>query len=178
MVIPVCDDTSLSILDMKLVKAFLDVGLYESMAWARWGASKWVQNQPRAVADNTYDADLDLPDHFLDHITFETFYKLVRPAFKESASRAHMDAVFKRAAFIVNTKDHIYYRPAGINLNPVHRIPILPEGFLTEAGRQVYGNYKSGNKDMPENFEEELQKEQASVSNEAEEGPKEGQPSR
>jgi hypothetical protein len=149
---------------MKLVKAFLDVGLYESMAWARWGASKWVQNQPRAVADNTYDADLDLPDHFLDHITFETFYKLVRPAFKESASRAHMDAVFKRAAFIVNTKDHIYYRPAGINLNPVHRIPILPEGFLTEAGRQVYGNYKSGNKDMPEKFEEELQKEQAWVS--------------
>ena len=158
------DDTSLSILDMKLVKAFLDVGLYESMAWARWGASKWVQNQPRAVADNTYDADLDLPDHFLDHITFETFYKLVRPAFKESASRAHMDAVFKRAAFIVNTKDHIYYRPAGINLNPVHRIPILREGFLTEAGRQVYGNYKSGNKDMPEKIEEELQKEQAWVS--------------
>ena len=29
------DDTSLSILDMKLVKAFLDVGLYESMAWER-----------------------------------------------------------------------------------------------------------------------------------------------
>jgi hypothetical protein len=35
------DDTSLSILDMKLVKAFLDVGLfYESMAWARWGGQQ------------------------------------------------------------------------------------------------------------------------------------------
>ena len=27
-------------------QGFLDVGLYESMAWARWGASKWVQNEP------------------------------------------------------------------------------------------------------------------------------------
>ena len=33
------DDTSLSMMDMKLVKAFLDVGLYESMTWARWGAA-------------------------------------------------------------------------------------------------------------------------------------------
>ena len=109
------DDTSLNILDMKLVKAFLDVGLYESMAWARWGASKWVQNQPQAVADNTYNAGLDLPFDFLDPITFENFYKLVRPAFKDSGSRAHMDAVFKRSAFIFNTKNHIYYCPAGIN---------------------------------------------------------------
>ena len=71
------DDTSLSILDMKLVKAFLDVGLfYESMAWARWGASKWEQNQPRAVANNIYEDGLDLPHDFLDHITFENFYKL------------------------------------------------------------------------------------------------------
>ena len=98
------DTTSLNILDMKLVKAFLDVGLCDSMAWARWGASKWVQNQPTAVPDNTYEDGLDIPLTFLDYITFENFYKMVRPAFKESASRAHMDAVFKRGAFIVNTK--------------------------------------------------------------------------
>ena len=89
------DDTSLNILDMKLVKAFLDVGLYESMAWARWGASKRVQNQPRAVADNTYDDGLDILHDFSDYITFENCYKMVRPASKESASRAHMDAVFR-----------------------------------------------------------------------------------
>ena len=158
------DDTSLNILDMKLVKAFLDVGLYESMAWARWGASKWVQNQPRAVADNTYDVGLDLPYDFLDHITFENFYKLVRPAFKDSASRAHMDAVFKRSAFILNTKTHIYYRPAGINEEHVYRIPLFPEGYLTEVGRQVYGEYKGGNKEMPANFQDEVEKEQEWVS--------------
>jgi hypothetical protein len=40
------------------------------------GASKWVQNQPRAVANNIYEDGLDLPHDFLDHITFENFYKL------------------------------------------------------------------------------------------------------
>ena len=55
------DDTSRNILDMKLVKAFLDVGLYETMAWARWGARKWMQNQPRAVADSTYYDRLHIP---------------------------------------------------------------------------------------------------------------------
>lgn len=158
------DDTSLNILDMKLVKAFLDVGLYESMAWARWGASKWVQNQPRAVADNTYDAELELPYDFLDHVTFENFYKLVRPAFKDSASRAHMDAIFKRAAFILSTKTHVYYRAAGINTNPVYRIAIFPEGFLTEAGRHLYGEYKAGQKELPPRFEEQVFKEQEWVS--------------
>ena len=74
------------------------------MAWARWGASKWVQNQPRAVAVNAYDDGLDIPHDFLDYITFENFYKMVRPAFKESASQAPMDAVFKRGAFIVNRR--------------------------------------------------------------------------
>ena len=55
------DDTCLSILSSKMLKSLLDVGLYEAMAWARWGAVKWVQNQPRAVADNTYEPSA-LPD--------------------------------------------------------------------------------------------------------------------
>ena len=40
------DDATLSLLPMKFLKAFLDVGLYESMCWARWGATKWVSNEP------------------------------------------------------------------------------------------------------------------------------------
>ena len=86
-----------------------------------------MQNQARAVADNAYDDGLDIPHDFFDCITFENFYKMVRPAFKESASRAHMDAVFKRGAFIANTKSHVYYRPAGINTDYVYRISVLPD---------------------------------------------------
>ena len=38
------------------------------------------------------------------------------------ASKAHMDAIFKRTAFLVNSKEHLYFRPAGINTDPVQRI--------------------------------------------------------
>ena len=68
-----------------------------------------------------------------------------------------MDAVF-------NTKAHIYYRPAGINEEYVYRIPVLPEGIFTEMGRQVYGEYKGGNKEMLGNFIDEVEKEQEWVS--------------
>lgn len=50
------DDPEMQHVGVKVLKAFLDVGLFESMAWARWGAAKWVQNLPRAVAANAYGA--------------------------------------------------------------------------------------------------------------------------
>ena len=144
-----------------MVKAFLDVGLYESMAWARWGATKWVQNEPRAVADNSYDDGVPLPPSFMNEVSFETFWKIIRPAFTEQATPAHMDAIFKRGACLVNSKEHLYYRPAGINKDPVVRRISMPIcEYLTEEGKQVYGRFKDGEKDMPECFEEEIQKEQ------------------
>lgn len=58
-------DVQKSIGPKRVDQAFLDVGLYESMCWARWGATKWVQNEPRAAADNTYDPDVPLPPSLL-----------------------------------------------------------------------------------------------------------------
>ena len=130
------------------------------MAWARWGATKWVQNEPRAVADNSYDDGVPLPPSFMNEVSFETFWKIIRPAVTEQATPAHMDAIFKRGAFLVNSKEHLYYRPAGINKDPVRRISMPICEYLTEEGKQVYGRFKGGEKDMPECFEEEIQKEQ------------------
>ena len=134
------------------------------MAWARWGASKWAQKEPRAVADNTYDGDVQLPPDFVHQIKFIDFFNMVRPAFKESATRAHMDAVFKRASFFLNSCTHLYFRAAGINDNHVHRLPMPLQGFLTEAGRKLYGEYKAWNKEPPSGLEEEIRKEQEWIS--------------
>lgn len=90
--------------------------------WARWGATKWVQNEPRAAADNTYDPDVPLPPSCVRQISFQNFFNVIRPSFTEQASKAHMDAVFKRFAFLVNSKDHLYFRKAGINTDPVGRV--------------------------------------------------------
>ncbi|CAJ1352901.1 unnamed protein product [Effrenium voratum] len=115
------DDATLTALNIKTVKAFLDVGVCESMCWARWGATKWVQNEPRAVADNTYDPNVEMP---VEEVSFEKY-----------ASKTHIDAVFKRACFLVNSKAHMYYRVAGINEEKAKRISLHSnDKYLTEDG--------------------------------------------
>lgn len=95
----------------------------------------------------------------MNEVSFETFWKIIRPAFTEQATPAHMDAIFKRGAFLVNSKEHLYYRLAGINKDPVRRNSMPICEYFTEEGKQVYGRLKDGEKDMPECFEEEVQKE-------------------
>ena len=51
------DDGGMPFLSITALLAFLNVGDYESMVFARWGASKWVQCQPRIAAVNAYSAD-------------------------------------------------------------------------------------------------------------------------
>ena len=154
------DDTSLHMLPMKLLKAFLDVGLYESMCWARWGATKWVQNEPRAVADNTYDDGVSEEPAYANTVSFETFFKLMRPSIVESATLAHMDAVFKRTCILLNTKTHVYYRKAGINTEAVPRVWEIIAEYLTEEGKRLYGLHKGGTKEITDDFVEEVKKEQ------------------
>ena len=59
------DDPCTKSLGLKALKSLLDVGLYESMSWARWGAVKWAQNEPRALAANAYEAGVDEGESFI-----------------------------------------------------------------------------------------------------------------
>ena len=76
------DDPTSSELSIKALKSLLDVGLCESMSWARWSAIKWVPNQPRALAANTYDKNVNEGEDY--------------PSIKGDASGADADAIFKR----------------------------------------------------------------------------------
>ncbi|CAE8683698.1 unnamed protein product [Polarella glacialis] len=157
------DDGSLKSLPMKVVKALLDVGLYEAMAWARWGATKWVANEPRAVADQFYNPNSKCEHDFWPSSTFQEFYGMIRPAFNENASEAEINAVFKRAAFLVNSKTHVYYRKAGVNEDLAQRKQIVNPEYLTPEGKKLYGLYKSGHKEPPANHAENIAKEQVWV---------------
>ena len=62
----------------------------------------------------------------MGHVPFTTFYDIVKGSFIESVTPAHMDAIFKRACFLVNTiKSHIYYRMSGINTK-IHQVCAPP----------------------------------------------------
>ena len=111
-----------------------------------------------------YDSDVQLPPAFVGKVNFEKFFLLVRPAFAENISRTHMDAVFKRASFLVNTKEHVYFRLAGINENSVKRISLFAnDEYLTEDGKKAYGMFKAGDKDGFPEFEQDVRKEQERV---------------
>ena len=158
------DDPEMQHVGLKILKSFLDVGLYESMAWARWGASKWVQNQPRAIAANAYDASVDEGSAFVGTPPFKSFWEMIRPAVSTNASHADINALLKRSVFIVVTKKFVYFRPDGVNEDPVERIAVDHPDFLTADGKEFYGMFKSNNKTIPPNFDTEVKKEQAWIS--------------
>jgi hypothetical protein len=95
-------------LGLKALKSLLDVDLYESMSWACWGAVKWVQNQPRALAANAYEAGVDEGESFMSTLKFPVFWEMVRPCPCKEATKADVDAILKRATFLVNTKEFVY----------------------------------------------------------------------
>ncbi|CAJ1375294.1 unnamed protein product [Effrenium voratum] len=76
-------------------------------------------------------------------------------------SGADVDAILKRACFILNTKKFVYYRPSGVNEDKVARRFVEGPDFLTQTGKMLYGKYKDSCKTLPENFEEEVRKEKA-----------------
>lgn len=158
------DDPCTQSVGMKALKSLLDVGLYESMSWARWGAVKWIQNQPRALAANAYDSEIAEGESFMPQIKFQSFWDMVRPSFCKEASNADVDAILKRSVFIVNTKRFVYYRKAGVNDHDVLRKSIENATFLTEEGRKWYGKFKDNVKELPADFDLQVEKEQTWLS--------------
>ncbi len=159
------DDGSLNQLPSKMVKALLDVGQFESMCWARWGATKWVKGEPRAIGDQIYDPSAVKNDCW-PSVKFDDFFNLVRPAFHEKASRACVMAFMKRGGFLVNTKHHAYWRAPGTQEADVQRKSICGfDEYLTAEGKRLYGLWKTGDLTAPPNIEELLQKEQTFVDN-------------
>ena len=118
----------------------------------------------RAAADNSYNQDVDEEPSFVLHVPFNVFYDLIKKSFVDSATPSHIDAILKRACFLVNTKTHVFYRMAGINTDPVHRVSEAAAEYLTDAGKQAYGRFKAGNLELPEDFASQVQIEQDWVS--------------
>ncbi|CAL1127115.1 unnamed protein product [Cladocopium goreaui] len=91
------DDPCAQSLGLKALKSLLDVDLYESMSWACWGAVKWVQNQPRALAANAYEAGVDEGESFMSTLKFPVFWEMVRPCPCKEATKADVDAILLNA---------------------------------------------------------------------------------
>lgn len=83
---------------------------------------------------------------------------MVCPILCKDATKADADATLKRSVLLVNTKEFVYYRKAGVNEDDV------PLKCIASAGKKWYGKFKNNEKAFPPNFEAEVEKEQTWLS--------------
>ena len=147
------DDSNLAMQAIEKLKAFLDVSEEEAMTYQRWGASKFVRNQFRVANANAYDegVERDLPimyptDEF-DNIAKDKFYNLIEPALMKNTSKPDVDALLKRATFIVVSKNFIYVKRAA--QEEVIRFRNVEQNLLTDEGGLRYYQWKT-NGTMPD----------------------------
>lgn len=140
---------------IKKKKAFSDVSDQETILKERWTAAKFVQHQLRIVLDNQYDP-ADEPEEvpLQKGITHSAFMKLVRPALGY-ISGADSRAILKRAAFMVFSKNWVYYRPPTEKEVEVLRLKWPRGDLLQDSCKHIIANFKAGGP-APEDYEEKV----------------------
>ena len=108
----ILDDGNCQTQPIRKLKSVLDVSEQEAMAWARWGASKWIRGQPRLICDNKCGAAAE-PRNSWQTTPRKDFWGMARGALDLKATEADVLAVFKLAAILVNSNDWVYYKKAG-----------------------------------------------------------------
>ena len=119
------DDGDLNDSHPKVLKAFFDITQAEAMTRERWGSTKFVQNQARFAADNTYDEAAGPSNEdwsWVSTVAWEEalekkdtwFLDMMRPAFPPGISMPNIRAIVKRCTVLINTKSHLYVRYAGV----------------------------------------------------------------
>lgn len=155
------DDGGVFVIIFKALLAFTDVGLFEAMAWARWGCTKWVQKQPRGFSDNAF-YEIDTKNEW-PSLTREEFLEVIQPSIHQQATGAHVDALLKRVGYIVVAAGWVAWRPAGTEHVDVKRKFIQKAEFLTDLGKEWYGKYRNNCRDLPPNHDELVKEEQVWV---------------
>ena len=141
------DDGDLQTQPMAALKAFLDVSKSEGMVYARWGAAKFVKQQFRVVCDNKLDVgaepDADKRREYGDTIPEEIFLDMLKPSFPQGAGSADIEALLKRATWMINTASCVYVRLAGVD-SKVDRT-IHDGAVLTKRGAAAWGAWLRDN---------------------------------
>jgi hypothetical protein len=145
------DDGDCNLQLVRVMKSFLDITLREALTRERWGAAKFVQNQPRMICDNKWDETAE-PKMVVNgerrpwKVGFpgtdnKQFMEMIRPAMPEKATLSDIEAVCKRATIIVNSYDFVYVRPAGLSAD-VTIVRYKKEGmYITEGAKKALERY-------------------------------------
>ena len=141
----------------------------------RWGATKFVQNQARFAADNTYDEDalpsvdqwnaatlMKTPDE-LAELTTNLLLEMIKPAFPSQISVTKRKAILKRTSVFLTTADFVYLRLAG-NKQPVERYCFSEHWISKCAEAMVHKHNKTGVKRDEDEYHRLLNEEEVFMS--------------
>jgi hypothetical protein len=159
------DDGDLSEQRPKVLKAFFDPTQAEAMTYVRWGAAKFIRGQARFGGDNAYDASAE-PTHdqwfaavgFASSdeekamVTTQFLMDMLVPAFPKGMSPSNVGAMLKRCSILLNTKNHVYLRLAGLN-SIVEKHVLLPGYLEADSGAILHKWQKTGVQRDPEEYD-------------------------
>ncbi|CAE7216007.1 unnamed protein product [Symbiodinium microadriaticum] len=141
------------------VKAVTEVTGFDKKTMARWNASSYEKNQLFVVCSNPTKPALP-PQTNSDTVSFEAFYKLVRPSFHKDFDEEDLMGVFKRSVRIVFTDMGIYVRSPGTHRDPIKRVAWRDKDFgvVSLAARPTLSAYLKGHlQQLPPNHAEDMQ---------------------
>jgi hypothetical protein len=170
------DDGDLFDQKPKVLKAFFDPTQAESMTRERWGGCKFVRGQGRFAADNQYDdkAEPDdvawqaadaADDTMRKDRRLGFFLDMLEPTFPKGIAMANVRAMLKRCTIILNTKDYLYIRLAGLN-SDVTKEPLHGYYIAKDAGVVLF-DWITNNKTRDEAEMDDLLQKEAEVVDQA-----------
>eukprot|EP00971_Amphidinium_carterae_P266259 5281563-Amphidinium_carterae.1 len=110
-------------------KAFLDVSVEDSKAYARYGASSFQKHQLRLVTSNSLNRSAEpmaIDANAMSDIPHEQFLDMIKPSWEEGANIVDIMACLKRAHAIIIGKNACYVCPANERECPVKVVPWVP----------------------------------------------------
>ena len=158
----VYDDGALHEQRVRAIKSFADVGDDESMIWARWGATKCVQGQPRLIMDNTFNPATLLPTvGSFPTISHKDFLAAVSPTFPPGTTDANLMACLKRSHLTLNftASDgtvYVLHRLASEGTEPVPCVVLDESNFINSDGRRRIGSWKDGNRQFGTDYDQDV----------------------
>ena len=155
----VFDDGNLSLEHPAGVKAAVtEVDGVDQNTIARYNASSHAKTQLCQICTNPYDRTAEPPmdaNSTQNTVTFEQFYKIVRPSFHRDFDEEDLAGVFKRSTFIVFTDVGMHSRVPGTDRTPVPRHAWTERdiGMISPSAAYKRGNLSH----MPADHDEDMQ---------------------
>ena len=153
----VFDDGLLQKQSPETFKAFHNPAEEDALVWARWGGSAFEMNQSRQSCANPYAKKAE-PAGDETIVSHDAFVAMLAPIFHKDTEEDDIPAYLKRGHVFLFSDDWLYLRLATQNKVQVPHMPFNGDmrDLLTPECKEMYGAYRRGCKDMPENYEEDM----------------------